>query len=305
MQRTLKQPIALSGKGLHSGAVAHLRVLPASAEYGIWFRRVDITDKDNLIPALWDHVTDTQLCTRLSNGAGVTVSTVEHLMAALAGCGVHNAIVEVDGPEVPIMDGSSDPFVAAILKAGVQELNVSVRAIRVLREVSVTLDGVSARLLPSDDVEISFDIDFDEDAIGHQSKSLNMANGAFVRELSDCRTFCRRRDVEMMQAAGLARGGDLGNAIVVDGGKVLNPGGFRRTDECVRHKMLDALGDLALAGAPVIARYEGSKAGHTITNLLLRELFADPSSYEMIECTHTLTDRLPGAHISPADFARM
>lgn len=304
MQTTLKQPFKLTGKGLHSGAPARLRVMPASAEYGIWFRRLDVTDADNLIPALWDRVNDTQLCTRIGNDVGVEVSTVEHLMAALAGCGVHNALIEVDGPEVPIMDGSSDAFVAAILKAGVQELSAPVRAIRVLREVSVEQDGVKARLLPSDEVEISFAIDFDEAAIGQQSKSLNMANGAFVRELSDCRTFCRRRDVEMMQSVGLAQGGDLGNAIVVDGGEVLNPEGFRHDDECVRHKMLDALGDLALAGGPVIARYEGTKAGHAITNLLLRELFSHSDAFEMIECSAAMTDRLPGAHIKPTDFAR-
>lgn len=305
MQRTLNQSVTLIGKGLHSGARAELRILPAGADCGIWFRRVDVADRDNAIAARWDHVTDTQLCTRLSNSAGVEVSTVEHLMAALAGCGIQNALIEVDGPEVPIMDGSSDPFVAAILRVGVQELAAPVRAIRVLREVSVNLDGFTARLVPSDEVEISFAIDFDEAAIGRQSKSLNMANGAFVRELSDCRTFCRRRDVEQMQSIGLALGGDLENAIVVDGDAVLNPEGFRRADECVRHKMLDALGDLALAGAPVIGRYEGTRAGHRATNLLLRELFADPAAYEMVDCTPDMLDRLPGAHISPADFARV
>lgn len=304
MQRTLKQSITLVGKGLHSGARAEVRILPASAEYGIWFRRVDVTDSDNLIPALWDHVNDTRLCTRLANGAGVEVSTVEHLMAALAGCGVHNALIEIDGPEIPIMDGSADPFVAAILRAGLQELSAPVRVIEILDEVSVTVEGVTATLSPADEVEIAFDIEFDESAIGHQSKSLKMSNGAFVRELSDCRTFCRRRDVEGMQAAGLALGGGLDNAIVVDGAHVLNPEGFRRDDECVRHKMLDALGDLYLAGAPVIGRYEGRKAGHRTTNLLLRELFSRPDAWRMIECTRAVADRLPGAHISAEDYLR-
>ncbi|MBC6442439.1 MAG: UDP-3-O-acyl-N-acetylglucosamine deacetylase [Rhodobacteraceae bacterium] len=305
MQRTLKQPIRLAGTGLHSGRPVRLCVLPAAAGYGIRFRRADVTDRDNMIPALWNHVTDTRLCTSLGNSAGVEISTVEHLMAALAGCGIYNALVEVDGPELPIMDGSSGPFVAAILGAGVQVLDTPMRAIRLLGEVSVAHAGVSARLLPSDTVEIAFAIDFDEAAIGRQSKVLDMANGTFVRELSDCRTFCRRRDIERIQAAGRARGGDLGNAIVVDGPRVLNPGGFRRADECVRHKMLDAFGDLALAGAPLVARYEGTRAGHRITNLLLRALFARPSVHEMTDCGPAITGRLPGAHILPEDFVRL
>lgn len=302
MQRTLKHPIEIVGKGLHSGKRAVVRVTPASAEYGIWFRRVDITDRDNLIPALYDHVNDTQLCTRLANAAGSEVSTVEHLMAALSGTGIHNAMIEIDGPEIPIMDGSSAPFVAAILKAGLQEQDAPLRAIRILKDVSISVDGFAASLSAADSIEIEFEIDFDEAAIGQQSKVLKMANGAFVRELSNCRTFCRRRDVDMMQSAGLALGGGLENAIVVDGAEVLNPEGFRRADECVRHKMLDALGDLALAGSPIIGRYHGEKAGHRATNLLLRELFATPDAWEMIEVTPAQWNDLPGAHIKPTDF---
>lgn len=305
MQRTLKRQVKLVGKGLHSGARASVRILPASAEYGIWFRRVDVTGRDNLIPALWDQVVDTQLCTRLGNAAGVEVSTVEHLMAALAGCGVHNALIEVDGPEVPILDGSARPFVAAILRAGLRELDAPVRAIRVLREVSVSFEGVRAQLAPADELEIAFEIDFDEPAIGRQAERLRMSNGSFVRELSDCRTFCRRRDVEAMRAAGLALGGGLENAIVVDGARVLNPEGFRRADECVRHKMLDALGDLALAGAPIFGRYTGWRAGHRATNLLLRELFATPGAWEMFECGPETLARLPGYKITAADIARL
>jgi len=304
MQRTLKNPIRLVGKGLHSGKRAVVRVLPASAEYGIWFRRVDVTNRDNLIAAMYDQVNDTRLCTRLANDAGTEVSTVEHLMAALAGTGVHNALIEIDGPEIPIMDGSADAFVDAILKAGVIKQNAPVRAIRILKTVSVQVDGFTASLSPADSLEIDFSIDFDESAIGQQSKILKMANGAFVRELSNCRTFCRRSDVDMMQSAGLALGGGLENAIVVDGAEVLNPEGFRRVDECVRHKMLDALGDLYLSGAPVIGRYHGDKAGHRATNLLLRKLFSQPDAWEMIICTPEQWDDLPGAHISENDFIR-
>ncbi|MCO4824465.1 UDP-3-O-acyl-N-acetylglucosamine deacetylase [Amylibacter sp.] len=302
MQRTLKQPIEIVGKGLHSGARAVVRVSPASAEYGIWLRRVDITDRDNLIPALYDHVNDTQLCTRLANDAGVEVSTVEHLMAALAGTGIHNAMIEIDGPEIPIMDGSSAPFVAAILKAGLQEQDAPLRALRILKDVSISVDGFSASLSPADSIEIEFEIDFVDAAIGQQSKKLKMSNGAFVRELSNCRTFCRAADVDAMQSAGLGLGGGLDNAIVVDGANILNPEGFRRADECVRHKMLDALGDLALAGSPIIGRYHGEKAGHRATNLLLRELFANPDAWEMIEVTPEQWNDLPGAHIKPTDF---
>lgn len=305
MQITLKKPMELMGKGLHSGERAIVRVFPASADYGIKIRRVDITDRDNLIPALYNYVSDTRLCTRLANDAGVEVSTVEHLMAALAGTAVHNALIEIDGPEIPIMDGSSKPFVLAILEAGLEELAAPLRAIRILKDVSIRVDGVGASLYPSNSVEIGFEIDFDEAAIGRQSVSLGMSNGAFVRELSNCRTFCCLRDVETMQSAGLALGGSLENAIVVDGAEILNPEGFRREDECVRHKMLDALGDLALAGSPIIGRYQGQRAGHRATNLLLHELFSQPDAWEMIECSVEQWNGLPGAHIKSSDFVQI
>ncbi len=304
MQTTIRKAITIHGKGLHSGAPAVLRILPASANYGIWFRRVDITGRDNLIPALYDYVNDTQLCTRIANDDGVEVSTIEHLMAALAGTGVHNALVEIDGPEVPIMDGSSEEFVSAIIKTGLVELNVPVRAIRLTKEVSIRVDDVEVSLKPSDALEIDFQIEFADRAIGAQHKALNMSNGSFVRELSDCRTFCMNSDVEKMRSIGLARGGGLENAIVVDNGVVLNPEGFRRSDECVRHKMLDALGDLYLAGRPILGRYTAKRGGHRTTNLLLRELFSRPDSWELVECDPQQNDNLPGAHIQPADLLR-
>ncbi len=304
MQTTIRKAITIHGKGLHSGAPAVLRILPASANYGIWFRRVDITGRDNQIPALYDYVNDTQLCTRIANDDGVEVSTIEHLMAALAGTGVHNALVEIDGPEVPIMDGSSEEFVSAIIKAGLVELNVPVRAIRLTKEVSIRVDDVEVSLKPSDALEIDFQIEFADRAIGAQHKALNMSNGSFVRELSDCRTFCMNSDVEKMRSIGLARGGGLENAIVVDNGVVLNPEGFRRSDECVRHKMLDALGDLYLAGRPILGRYTAKRGGHRTTNLLLRELFSRPDSWELVECDPQQNDNLPGAHIQPADLLR-
>jgi UDP-3-O-[3-hydroxymyristoyl] N-acetylglucosamine deacetylase len=302
VQTTIYKTVTVNGKGLHSGAPANLRILPASANYGIWFRRVDLTGQDNLIPALYDYVNDTRLCTRIANEAGAEVSTVEHLMAALAGTGIHNALIEIDGPEVPIMDGSSEPFVSAIMAAGIQEMDTPVRAIRILKDVELTVDGVEVSLSPADELEIDFAIDFEDRAIGVQHKALNMANGSFIRELSDCRTFCLNRDVQQMRAVGLALGGGLENAIVVDNGTVLNPEGFRREDECVRHKMLDALGDLYLAGAPIIGRYKANRGGHRMTNLLLRELFSRPDSWEMVDCSPMQNDKLPGAHIQPSDL---
>lgn len=303
MQMTVKKTVTLKGNGLHSGRPATLRIQPRAAEFGIWFRRTDITDADNMIPALFDAVSDTQLCTRISNPDGISVSTIEHLMAALAGTGVHNALIEIDGPEVPIMDGSSIAFVSAIMAAGLQELDAPIRAIRVLKPIEVTFDDVTVRLEPSEALEIDFAINFNEAAIGTQKKALKMANGTFVRELSNCRTFCRRSDVEHMQSVGLALGGNLSNAIVVDQDKVLNPEGFRRPDECVRHKMLDALGDLYLAGAPILARYTGNRAGHRATNEVLRALFAQTDAWEMITCSSEQSHDLPGADLKITDFA--
>lgn len=302
MQKTVVKPVVLSGKGIHSGAPVRISINPASAEYGIWFRRSDVTDKNNLIPALYDFVSNTQMCTQLSNADGVSVATVEHLMAALAGTGIQNALIEIDGPEVPIMDGSAYPFVRAILKTGVQDLSAPVRGIRILKEISVMFEQTCAMLSSSDNLEIEFSIEFADRAIGYQHKTLAMANGAFVRELSDCRTFCQRRDVDAMLSAGFAQGGGLHNTIIVDDGAILNSDGLRWQDECVRHKMLDALGDLALAGAPILGKYTGVRAGHRATNMLLHKLFATPDAYEMVVCDTVQTDMLPGAHIQAADM---
>ena len=293
MRTTLKREISLVGTGLHSGRPARLVLRPTDAG-GIRFHRVDVRDRDNVIPARWDAVSDTTLCTRLTNAAGVSISTVEHLMAAFAGTGVTDAVVDIDGPEVPIMDGSAVRFSAEIFKAGLRRLEVPARAIRILRPVRVEENGASAELRPADGFSIDFAIDFADAAIGRQEKTLDMANGAFARELADCRTFCRRADVDAMQAAGLALGGSLDNAVVVEGDRVLNSGGLRRRDEFVRHKMLDALGDLALAGAPIIGAYSGVRAGHGVTNQLLRALFADLHAFEVVPLDAEAAASLPG-----------
>lgn len=303
MQTTLRKSVSLSGTGLHTGRPVRVTLMPAAAEFGIWFRRTDAVEGDPLIPARWDLVEQVPLCTRLVNSDRVSVSTVEHLMAALAGCGIHNAMVEVSGPEVPILDGSAAPFVQAILAAGTRRLDAPVRALKVLRDVRVEGEGGAwAELLPADGLSIAFEIDFDDAAIGRQRHSLEMANGAFVRELCDSRTFCRRADVEAMRAAGLARGGTLNNAVVVEGAAVLTPGGMRHADEPVRHKMLDALGDLALAGAPILGAYRGYKAGHALTNQLLRELFMAPDAFEWVACDAACLRRLPGMGVTLADL---
>ncbi|MGR3199586.1 MAG: UDP-3-O-acyl-N-acetylglucosamine deacetylase [Paracoccus sp. (in: a-proteobacteria)] len=303
MQATLKNKMTFAGVGLHSGAAAVLTLHPAPAGHGIVFRRTDLTPAVD-IPALWNQVTPSKLCTLMDNGAGATLSTVEHVMAALAGTGIHNALVMVDGPEVPILDGSSAPFVEGILKVGIRRQVAPLRAIRVLRPVEVREGEAFARLSPADHLEIDFQIDFTDAAIGHQEKRLDMANGAFLRELADSRTFCRAADVEAMRRNGLALGGTFLNAVVFDGAEVLSPGGLRHADEAVRHKMLDATGDLALAGAPLLARYTGYRAGHAMTNRLLRALFADPTAWRWEQCTPELEGRLPGAGVADYALAR-
>ncbi|WP_425038415.1 UDP-3-O-acyl-N-acetylglucosamine deacetylase [Primorskyibacter sp. S187A] len=298
MQTTLKSAIRFSGVGLHSGQPVTMRVCPASADYGIWFRRTDVMVGDALVPARWDQVELSPLCTKLVNAAGVSISTVEHLMAALAGCGIHNALIEIDGPEVPILDGSSAQFVDAFLSRGLQGQGVPVRAIRVMKSVTVETPEGWARLAPGSHLSMEFEIDFDEAAIGKQRRRMSLANGAFVRELCDSRTFCRRIDVDTMRANGLALGGVPGvNAVVFDGAEVQSGQGLRHADEPVRHKMLDAVGDLALAGAPILGTYTGVRSGHAMTNRLLRALFETPGAIAWVECDPSLTAMLPGVGV--------
>jgi UDP-3-O-[3-hydroxymyristoyl] N-acetylglucosamine deacetylase len=306
VQTTLRSALTFDGVGLHKGEPARLVIRPAGAEHGIWFKRTDIRLGDTMIPARWDAVEQTPLCTLLRNTAGASVSTVEHVMAALSGCGVHNALIEIDGPEVPILDGSSVEFVKGILKTGLRHLNAPVRAIEILKPIEFRRGDSFARLVPSAKVEMSFEITFDDAAIGHQTRVLDLANGAFVRDLCDSRTFCMQSDVDTMQANGLALGGRPGeNAVVFDKGAVVSPGGLRHIDEPVRHKMLDALGDLYLAGAPILGRYEGCKAGHAVTNSLLRALFAQPDAVRMIDCTDEIAARLPGVGVTQSEIPRV
>jgi len=269
----------MTGIGVHQGETARIRVLPAPCDYGVRFMRTDVMGFDAMVEARYDTVVDTALCTRIGNKDGVSVSTIEHLMAALAGCGIDNALVELDGPEIPIMDGSAQPFVSAILDAGVIEQDEPLRVIRILSTVSVEHEGRVAALHPSDAFEIEFKIDFEDEVIGVQHREDCFAGDCFITDYADSRTFGRLEDIEKLRALGFARGGSLENEIVVNGSEVLNEGGLRHKDEFVRHKMLDAVGDLALAGAPIIGRYSGVKSGHDMTNRLLHKLFETPSAW--------------------------
>ncbi len=302
MQNTLKSPVTITGVGLHSGLPVQVTVQPAPAGHGIVFRRSDPVGGARDVPAIWSAVVPSRLCTMIANDSGTVVSTIEHLMAALAGTGIHNALILIDGPEVPILDGSAAPFVAAFLAAGIRRQAAPLAAIRVLKPVEVREGAAWARLEPAPMLEIDFRIDFAEAAIGRQERRLKMANGAFVRELCDSRTFCRQSDVEAMRARGQALGGTLENAVVFDGDRVLSPGGLRHVDEPVRHKMLDALGDLALAGAPLLARYTGERAGHALTNRLLRALFADPNAWRREMCGADCRALLPGTGVRRSDL---
>lgn len=303
MQNTIISEITFAGFGLHSGTASQITIKPAKPNHGISFRRTDIHHDDNVIMARWDAVNRSPLCTTLRNGSGVSVATVEHLMAALAGCGIHNAMIDINSAEVPIMDGSAAAFMRGLVGRGIRGQGAPLKVYEVLQRVSVTNGIATAFIEPSDTLHISFAIDFETAAIGKQEKTMAMDNGSFARELCDSRTFCSDQDVKTMQANGLALGGISGeNAVVFDGGNVLSPGGLRYKDEPVRHKMLDALGDLYLAGAPLLGRYRGYKAGHTLTNTLLRKLFATAGAIQLIVCDSKTVRRLPGYGLMPNEI---
>ena len=282
-RHTLRAPIDCVGTGLHTGARVRVRLCPAPAGSGIVFRRTDLGVD---IPALYTNVADTRLCTVLAAAERpeARVGTVEHLMAALAGCGVTDATVEIDGPEVPVLDGSAAQWLFLLDCAGRVALDAAPHVIEVLRPVRVEDGAAFAELRPGKDgFDLALSIAFDAPAIGRQSLTLRLGEEAFRRELSRARTFAQAHEIAGLQAAGLARGGNLDNAVVVDGAKVLNPTGLRAPDEFVRHKMLDAVGDLALAGAALRARFVGHRSGHALNNRLLRALFADAANWRRVE----------------------
>ena len=281
-QHTLRNPISCSGVGLHRGQPVTLTLRPAAVNSGVVFRRTDLGLD---LPARFDAVVDTRLCTVLGLAADpdARVATVEHVMAALSACGIDNVVVELDGPEVPVLDGSSAPFVFLLDCAGRLEQDQARRTIEVLRPVRVEENGAFAELRPSHapGLSLSLSIEFDARAIGRQAYSIRLGEQAFRRELASCRTFTLLGEIEAMRAAGLARGGSLENAVVVDDAVVLNPVGLRHPDEFVRHKVLDAVGDLALAGHGLRGAFIGHRSGHGLNNRLLRALLADPAAWRL------------------------
>jgi len=289
-QTTISTSVMLSGVGLHKGAMVHLVLKPAEADTGVVFRRTDL-DTDDVevtdIAARYDTVCDTMMCTVIGNAAGTTVATIEHIMAAISALNIDNLIIEIDAQEVPVMDGSSDAFVAALDQAGRCELPAPRRFIRLLDTVSVEEGLKTASLSPNDDgFRIEFSIDFDNPTIGVQSLSVDVSPESFRGDLSNARTFGFIEDFEMLRSLGLAKGATLDNAVVLDGSKILNEEGLRAPDEFVRHKVLDAVGDLSLAGAPILGLYNAARAGHAFNNQMLHALFANPDAWEVVTLRH-------------------
>ena len=279
LQKTLKAPIHCTGIGLHSGVKAAMTLRPAPANTGIVFRRLDVEGAPVEIQADWRHSIESSLCTVLTDGSGTTIMTIEHLMSALAGCSIDNLVIDIFGPEVPIMDGSAAPFVFLIECAGTIEQLAARRFVKVLKPVQVEQGQASVTLEPGDGFSVDFAIDFASKAIARQTTHVTVEPGVFKTEISRARTFGFLAEVDQMRAAGLARGGSLDNAIVIDGDTVMNEGGLRYPDEFVRHKALDAIGDLYLAGSPILGRFAGVRSSHALNRRALEALFRDSSAW--------------------------
>ncbi|HEU4617192.1 MAG TPA: UDP-3-O-acyl-N-acetylglucosamine deacetylase [Gammaproteobacteria bacterium] len=281
-QRTLRDSVRATGIGLHSGAKVYMNLRPAPPNTGLVFRRLDLPEPVD-VPASALNVTDTMLGTTLEHGGG-RIATVEHLLAAMAGLGIDNAFIDLTAAEVPIMDGSAAPFVFLLQSAGIEEQSAPKRFIRVIEPVEVEEGDKWARLAPHDGFKLNFEIDFDHPVLRkhRQRVTLDFSTTSFLREISRARTFGFLRDLETLRARDLTLGGSLDNAIVMDEYRVLNEDGLRFRDEFVRHKVLDAVGDLYLLGASLIGEFSGFKSGHRLNNLLLRALLARPECYEEV-----------------------
>lgn len=286
-QRTLKNVIRATGVGLHTGEKIYLTLRPAAADTGIVFRRIDLPTPVE-VRACPDNVTDTRLSTTIESN-GVKISTVEHLMSAFAGLGIDNAYVDLTAPEVPIMDGSAGPFVFLIQSAGIQEQAVPKRFIRIKKRIEIVEDDKSVCFEPLEGFKVSFTIDFDHPIFRSsvQVASVDFSTTSFVKEISRARTFGFMRHLEALRQDGLARGGGLDNAIVMDDFRILNDDGLRYEDEFVKHKILDAIGDLYLLGHPLIGAFSARKSGHALNNRLLRALLADQEAYELVSYDET------------------
>lgn len=299
-QRTLQNIVRATGVGLHSGEKVFLTLRPAPVDTGIVFRRVDLEPVVE-IPARGDLVSETTLCTGLSCGAA-KVQTVEHLLSALAGLGVDNAWIELSAAEVPIMDGSAGPFVFLLQSAGIVEQDAPKRFIRIKREVEVRDGDKIARFRPFDGFRLDFTVEFNHPAIpaSQSSARLEFSTEQYIQEISRARTFGFMRDLEYMRERNLGLGGSMDNAIVLDEFRVLNEDGLRYPDEFVRHKILDAVGDLYLAGHPILGAYEGYKSGHALNNQLVRTLLADADAWELVSFTEYKSQAAPSYAQVPA-----
>ena len=298
-QRTLRNPIGCVGTGLHTGAKVSLTLHPATSDSGVRFVRYDRPGSSS-IPARYDQVCDTTMCTALGDAGGTTVGTVEHLMGALAICEIDNVLVEVGGPELPIMDGSAQPFVFLIECAGTVEQDRPRRWVEVLKPVSLEAHGKYARLEPADNLILDCEIHLEHPLIASQAMCLAFDPESFKSAIACARTFGFAERVEELWSRGLARGGSLKNAVVVSRDRVLNEEGLRFPDEFVRHKILDSLGDLYLAGAPLRGRFVGRSAGHTMHNKLLRALFGDPGAWRMVDDAGPIEQPVPARRIAGA-----
>jgi UDP-3-O-[3-hydroxymyristoyl] N-acetylglucosamine deacetylase len=288
MQKTLKTSASFSGVGLHSGAKVMMTLFPEATDRGVRFIRTDLLEEKSIeeasLPARWDLVEESELCTRLTNSHGVSISTIEHIMSALAGLGIDNARIEVNGPEVPIMDGSALEFVGGLMKAGIVMQHKPRRALKILQAVEIEEEGKKAAFVPSHMPIYTFSIDFPGTVIGRQDLTFeHLSDDSYASLIADCRTFTNMKEVEFLRSKGLIKGGSLDNAIVVEGQKVIN-GPLRHKDEFVRHKILDAIGDVALSGHMVIGHFIANKGGHALTNKLLRKLFDTPKAYKLEDC---------------------
>ena len=284
-QTTLRSRAVLKGAGVHSNAPVRLVLHPAEENNGVTFLRTGLSGgRERIIEAVWSNVSMTELCTVIGDPADASVSTVEHLLAAFSALGVDNVMVEIDGPEVPIMDGSSADFVAAIRKVGIEEMSAPRRYLKILKTVRVDQGRAFSELRPSEKgFRLEVEIDFAAGLIGRQKKTVDLDGRIFERDLARARTFGFLRDVERLWKAGFALGASLDNTVALDDERVLNPEGLRWPDEFVRHKTLDAVGDLALAGSPIIGTYRSFCGGHKMNVAVLAALFADKTAYEFIE----------------------
>ena len=283
-QRTILKPVAMTGIGLHSGAKVEVAFRPAPANTGVIYTRTDLSPAVTMKCSA-DCVRDTQLCTALVNEAGVRISTVEHLTAALSALGVDNLYVDVNAPEIPVMDGSAQPFIYLFASTGIKELSEPKQFIRVTRKVRVENDGKWAELTPSESgFNLDLQIDFDHPAMDKDKQHFAMpfTGENFASEVSRARTFCFMRDVEFMHAHNLALGGSLDNAVVLDDHRVINPDGLLYENEFVKHKLLDAIGDLYMDGHSILGNFKAYKTGHDLNNRLLRALLADTANFEII-----------------------